>query len=155
MNVDIRDATASDAIGISALVSSLAREHIASSLGDGGLETLLASMDAESTRQRIADGWLHLVAFKCDQLCAVIVVKPPQHLYHLFVRSDLHRTGLATKLLDAADARVRRTTGSPIATVNSSLNAVAAYERFGFELDGDVADAHGVPFQPMRRTDSG
>ncbi len=155
MNIHIRNAVSSDAGAISALVSALTREHIAASLGVGGLETLLASMDTAATNQRIADGWIHLVACRGEELCAVLVVKPPQHLYHLFVRSDLHRSGLATKKLGIADDRVSSLTGSGLASVNSSLTAVAIYERFGFELDGDVVEMDGVRFQPMRRRDNG
>ena len=37
-------------------------------------------------------------------------------------------------------------------TVNSSLNAVDAYRRFGFRNAGDeVVDGAGVRFQPMSR----
>lgn len=155
MSIQIRDAESSDAEAISAFVSELAREHISGSLGDGGLEKLLANMNTAATRQRIADGWLHLVACRCNELCAVLVVKPPQHLYHLFVRSDLQRNGIGTTLLAVADARVERSTGSCLASVNSSLNAVTTYERLGFVIDGDVAEDGGVRFQPMRRRKKG
>jgi GNAT superfamily N-acetyltransferase len=151
LSYQIRDANPSDAGAVSALVSSLARQHIADSLGDGGLEFLLSSMDVISTLQRLADGWPHLIAVNGEELLAALVVKPPTHLYHLFVRSDLRRTGIGSKLFSVADARVFRSTGGPLATVNSSLNAVAAYQRFGFVVDGAVVDRNGVRFQPMVR----
>lgn len=151
MNFDFRDAGTADANAISELVCSLARQFIGPSLRPGGLERLLEGMSTASTSQRIADGWLHLVPYDRDELCAVVVVKPPQHLYHLFVRSDLQRSGLGSQLFHAADARVLGLTGVHLATVNSSLNAVPVYERFGFVIDGDVADVDGVRFQPMRR----
>ncbi|WP_186775839.1 GNAT family N-acetyltransferase [Rubripirellula tenax] len=155
MHVDIRDASTHDAAAISLLVSSLAREHIGPSLGPGGLDVLIASLDFDSTLQRLKDDWLHLAAFDDRDLVAVVVVKPPIHLYHLFVRSDLQRSGIGTKLLDEADRRVQRSCGLRLATVNSSLNAVSAYMRFGFKPDGGVVDIDGVRFQPMSRHDCG
>ena len=42
--------------------------------------------------------------------------------------------------------------GRATVTVNSSLNAVDAYRRFGFRDAGDeVVDGTGVRFQPMSR----
>ena len=34
-------------------------------------------------------------------------------------------------------------------TVNSSLNAVPVYQRFGFVANGPVVQKHGIAFQPM------
>jgi hypothetical protein len=79
MNIKIGEATVSDAYAISALVCSLTCEHIAPSLGERGLKTLLASMDVAFTTRRIADGWLHLIAFSGGELCGVIVIKWPLH----------------------------------------------------------------------------
>ncbi|MGB7325089.1 MAG: GNAT family N-acetyltransferase [Rubripirellula sp.] len=77
-------------------------------------------------RQRIRDGWLHLRAFDRHDFVGIFVDKPPLHLYHLFVRSDVGRTGMGTRLLAVADDRVVQSFGSPLVTVNSSLNAMLA-----------------------------
>ena len=79
------------------------------------------------------------------------VIKPPTHLYHLFVRTDQQRTGIGTKLLKIVDAWCVDSFGTPIATVNSSLNAVEAYRRFGFNTDGPIIEIDGVRHQPMVR----
>jgi predicted GNAT family N-acyltransferase len=34
--------------------------------------------------------------------------------------------------------------------VNSSLNAVAVYERFGFVRSGQQVQTHGIAFVPMK-----
>ena len=155
MTVDVRQADAQHADEISDFVSTLAREHIASSLGSGGIELLLVSLDSASTHQRLSDGWPHLIAFENGELVGVIVVKPPLHLYHLFVRTDLQRTGIGSRLLAEADRIVSQSTGEALLTVNSSLNAVDAYKRFGFVSDGLPVDSDGVRFVPMIRTKSG
>ena len=149
--MDTRIATETDADAIAAFVSALASQHIASSLGDGGLEKLLSSMDAKSTHQRIADGWPHTCAFDNGGLAGVVVVKPPTHLYHLFVRTDLHRTGIGKKLFIIADEWSFSTSGGHLATVNSSLNAINVYKRLGFDIDGPVVETKGVKHQPMTR----
>jgi GNAT superfamily N-acetyltransferase len=151
IDINIRDATIDDALAISEHVSALATQYIAPSLGDGGLERLLASMDVASTRQRILDGWPHLCAFDGNDLVGVLVVKPPTHLYHLFVSSDFQRTGVGKNLFSIGDERLFGETHQRLATVNSSLNAVCIYERLGFVANGPLADVGGVRFQPMVR----
>ncbi len=81
----------------------------------------------------------------------VAAIKPPTHLYHLFVRTDQQRTGIGTKLLKIVDAWCVDSFGTPIVTVNSSLNAVEAYRRFGFNTDGPIIEIDGVRHQPMVR----
>lgn len=148
----LRDATTNDAPAISALVSDLVRRHIAPSLTDAGLAKLLSSMNEEATRQRIEDGWPHLLKIVDNELAGLIVISPPTHLFHLFVHSSMQRTGVARRLFHAADERVRKNTGERIATVNSSLNAIDVYRRLGFEISGSMVENQGVRFQPMVRT---
>lgn len=154
-HVDIRNATATEASEIAAFVSAIAIEHIACSLCDGGLNKLLGSMNVDATRQLIAEGWLHMCAFVDGKLAGVVVVKPPIHLYHLFVRSDLHRTGIGKKLLELADDWSVNSNGIRLATVNSSLNAVHVDKRLGFSTHGPVIDIDGVRHQPMVRQKHG
>lgn len=155
MDITLREAAPSDCDRIATMVSTLASEHIAPSLGDGGIEVLLSSLEPEPTRKRILDNWFHLCAFKDDKLIGVVVVRPPSHLYHLFVVSDLQRQGIGGRLFAAADAASIASSQSHISTVNSSLNAVPVYERFGFAVDGPVVETNGVRHQPMVRAISG
>ncbi len=151
----LRDATLADAAAISELVSAEMRVHIGPLLQESGLQTLLANASIVSTRQRIRDGWLHIVAVDHhDLLAGIIVVRPPSHLYHVFVRSDLHRTGVATKLFTKAEVRVKESCGTGLTTVNSSPNSIAVYERFGFVPNGALQELDGVWFQPMIRPDA-
>lgn len=153
--MNIRRATIDDASAISEQVSKLTTLYVAPSLSDGGLEKMLASMDVASTLQRIQEDWPHLCAFDGDRLVGVIVVKPPTHLYHLFVHSDFHRTGIARKLFTLADKLVFNRNQCRLATVNASLNAVVVYERFGFAVAGPITQTDGVRYQPMVRQCAG
>ena len=151
MDVTLREAVPSDCDRIATMVSALASEHIAPSLGDGGIEVLLTSLGPEPTRKRILDNWFHLCAFEGDKLIGVVVVRPPSHLYHLFVASDFQKRGIGGQLFAAADAATIANSQSRILTVNSSLNAVPVYERLGFTVDGPVVETNGVRHQPMVR----
>ena len=153
MDITFRNAELSDARSISALVSALSSEHIAQTLGDGGLELLLSSMDLAATRERIEDQWLHLCAFNVDKLVGVVVVKPKCHLYHLFVETDFQNKGIGSQLFAKADAATLAKTKAKLSTVNSSLNVVQVYQGLGFVADGPISDTNGVRCQPMVRSD--
>ena len=88
-------------------------------------------------------------------LAGIVVVKPVNHLYHLFVRSDLQSQGIGRILFTMADDRVFSESATRLATVNSSLNAVEVYRRLGFEPLASVQNVGGVRFLPMSRVDLG
>lgn len=146
----IRLAERSEAEAISRFVSELAVTHIGPTLQVEGLENLLRSMDVDSTIQRMTDGFPHWVAVEDGAIVGVAVVKPPSHIYHLFVRSDRQRNGIGRRLLNEALSFISDRCGRATVTVNSSRNAVHAYRRFGFRDAADeVVDDAGVRFQPM------
>ena len=152
---DIRIATVDDAHAISRLVSSLTLSHVGPSLGGGGLDKLLDSMDVTSTRKRLNDGWPTFCALQRRELVGVVVIRPPSHLFHLFVRSDVQGCGIGRALFEVADKIANEVAGVPLATVNSSLNAILVYERLGFVPEGPIRDVEGVRFQPMVRSTTG
>lgn len=147
-----RDANVNDAPAISRFVSAIATEYIGPSLSTAGLEMLLARMDVASTRTRIVDGWTHILYTKNEQINGIIVVRPPTHLYHLFVETALQRSGIGRSLFQMANERTRADAGCGLATVNSSINAIEAYTRLGFVSDGPIVEVEGVRFQPMNHT---
>jgi len=148
----IRLAEKSEAEAISRFVSELAVTHIGATLQVEGLENLLRSMDVDSTITRMTDGFPHWVALEGGAIAGIAVVKPPSHIYHLFVRSDRQRSGIGRRLMNEALWFISDRCGRATVTVNSSLNAVDAYRKFGFRNAGDeVVDGAGVRFQPMSR----
>lgn len=148
---DIRIATADDAEQISSLVCAVARDYVGPTLGEGGLDKLLRSMNAASTRNRLSDGWPTFCASQDGQLAGVVVVSPPSHLFHLFVKSDVQQCGIGRALLEVADQAAVELAGHRLATVNSSLNALSVYQKWDFVPEGSVRDLDGVRFQPMVR----
>jgi len=149
--IKLRHAILSDARQVSELVSSVTRQHIGPQLCGAGLNALLLSMNEESTRKRLVDAWPTFCAFRDEVLLGVIVIKPPGHLYQLFVRSDMHGKGIGRSLFEIAEKSVFEESGNAIRTVNASLNAIPVYKCLGFELNGSVMEHDGVRFQPMVR----
>ncbi len=79
----------------------------------------------------------------------MVALRDNQHLFHLFVAPTYHGTGLARRLWEVVrNAAVAK--GNPgDFTVNSSLNAVVVYSKFGFIPTSEVKQMHGISFQPM------
>ena len=146
----IRSATVDDAVAISALVTASARAHIASSLSDGGLSHLLSEMTTENQANRIRNGYQYFVALESDTLVGVAAIRPPSHLYYLFVDTQYQRRGVGRQLWNHARDWIASSTNREQITVNSSLNAITVYERLGFVVAGPPEENHGVRYQPMR-----
>jgi GNAT superfamily N-acetyltransferase len=102
-----------------------------------------ASADALS--QRHESGHATYVAERGGELVGMLHLREPCHVAMLFVRSSLQRSGIARGLLASAG------NANCEFTVNSSPNAVAAYERLGFRVTGSEQCVHGIRFIPMQR----
>lgn len=146
----IRSATVEDAQAISALVTASAREHIASSLSEGGLSHLLSEMTTENQAKRIQNGYQFFVALESDTIVGTAAIRPPSHLYYLFVDTRHQRRGIGRHLWNHARDWIASSRNDESITVNSSLNAIKVYERLGFVIAGLPEENHGVRYQPMR-----
>lgn len=143
-----------DAEAISDFVSKLAKKHVAVTLDQNGVDSLLISMNVKATRDRICGDYLYILAEEEDRLVGVATISKPSHLYYLFVETGHQREGIGRHLFRQAQEYVYRTTGSKSMTVNSSLNSIEAYRRYGFTKVGSIETKDGVRFQPMRWSDA-
>jgi ribosomal protein S18 acetylase RimI-like enzyme len=150
-DISIRAATIDDAESISQLVTSLAREYIACELSPEGASRLLNSLSLESIRNYFKSGYKYYVAESGSVLAGVVATRDNRHLYHLFVAESFQRRGLARRLWQVAQAPCLAA-GTREFTVNSSRNAVAVYERFGFIRQSESQDTGGVVSVPMKLT---
>lgn len=91
-------------------------------------------------------GHVFTVAEIAGDVAGYIAIRPPTHLFHLFVDARWHRRGVGRALWEAA--LVTAGTSSHF-TVNSSPYAVPVYEALGFRCDGAAQSRNGVQFQPM------
>lgn len=136
-----------------AAASSLAREvfdeFVAPHYETAGVAEFHRYASVEALSQRHESGYLTLVAEHSSELAGILHLREPDHVSMLFVRSSHQRGGIGRGLLAAAGALVGETDCE--FTVNSSPNAVAAYERLGFRITGPEQCIHGIRFVPMRR----
>ena len=136
-----------------AAVAALAREVFDECVAphyqpDGVLEFhQYASANALSKRHE--SDHVTLVAEHSGELVGMLHLRKPCHVAMLFVRSSVQQKGIGRKLLAAAGALVGYMYRE--FTVNSSLNAVSAYEHLGFHAIGAKQCVHGIRFIPMRR----
>ena len=96
---------------------------------DGVLEfRRYASPDAISQRHQL--GHITLVAEDSGELVGMLHLRKPCHVAMLFVRCSFQHSGIGRGLLAAAGSLVGDADCE--FTVNSSPNAVSAYQRLGF-----------------------
>ncbi|MBX3628150.1 MAG: GNAT family N-acetyltransferase [Rhizobacter sp.] len=142
-------ATVSDAEEISKLIIELSEPFFLSPSREGA-EPFLASVSKEAERGYLsASNFSYFVAKGNEKLLGFIALRDNSHLFHLFVAKEFQGKGLATQLWSTAKAKALGAGNPGEFTVNSSLNAVPVYERFGFVRQGEVQRMHGIAFQPM------
>jgi GNAT superfamily N-acetyltransferase len=144
----IRQAILEDAEQISRLIVSLA--HCFTLAPDGeGAERFLASITPGSIRSYISDPqFYYLVALDGSTLAGAAALRESRHVFHLFVSPAFQRQRLGRQLWRALQQG--GASASEAITVNSALNAVPVYERFGFAATGPKVEMNGIAFVPMR-----
>ena len=148
--MQIRLATIADSRRISDFIMPIARAQIGPTLSEAGLSELLAGMTQENQVERIQSGFPFFLGYLDEKILGIAAVRPPCHLYYLFVDPTRQRQGIGRQLWTHVRRSINPTPSQHSITVNSSLNAISAYLEFGFALDGPVQDIHGIRFQPMR-----
>jgi GNAT superfamily N-acetyltransferase len=114
-----------------------------------GVSEFYRYASADSLSQRHASDHFTLVAEHSGELVGMLHLRKPCHVAMLFVRSSFQHKGVGRKLLAAAAALVGNSDCE--FTVNSSPNAVSAYEHLGFHAIGTEQCVRGIRFIPMRK----
>jgi GNAT superfamily N-acetyltransferase len=149
-DIRIRSARRSDAEAISALIVDLSEPFYASPTR-AGAEPFLASISADAERGYLARrDFLYYVAESHGRLAGVVALRDNSHLFHLFVARAFQGAHLGRRLWEVVRSQALAAGNPGEFTVNSSLNAVPVYEKFGFVAQGDARSLHGIAFQPMR-----
>jgi GNAT superfamily N-acetyltransferase len=109
-----------------------------------------AYAQAEFMRERASTGHMMLVAELEGKLVGAAEVRDYNHLSLLFVDRQSQRNGIGRMLLLEVLRMCRAHNPSLKAmTVNSSPNAVEAYERLGFLATSSLQRLDGIDFVPM------
>ena len=145
----IQAASLADAEEISALIIELSEPFYVSPSRTGA-EPFLASVSAEAQRSYLsASNFSYYVARSQGRIAGVIALRDNSHLFHLFVAKSCQGMRLSSQLWSLVKSKARQAGNPGEFTVNSSLNAVAVYEKFGFVPRGETQKMHGIAFQPM------
>ncbi len=152
--MQLRTATLDDADAISALLRALA-PRLLDDPDSEAARPFLQSLAAEAVRERLAcprhATW---VAVDASVLCGVLVLRDGRHLYHLFVRADRQRRGIAHALWAAMLAHLPCPSAESDApegiTVNAAPAALRFYQGLGFLATDALQYRQGTRFVPMR-----
>lgn len=91
--------------------------------------------------------YLILLALSGDQVVGMVELRGGRHVSLMFMAAEHQRRGLGRELLRRAGLEIEAQPGC--LTVNSSPNAVPAYERMGFRVTGPAQQRDGIIFVPM------
>jgi ribosomal protein S18 acetylase RimI-like enzyme len=146
----IRPATPEDIESISQLLCELSERFITAEFSSEGKRALLETLTPDGIGKSMQSGFRYHVAEEKGQLAGVVGMKEDSHLYHLFVAESFQRRGIARKLWQCAMNECLERGNPGKFTVNSSIYAQGAYEKFGFVAISGPTDKGGVVFVPMK-----
>lgn len=153
--MQVRLATVDDVPRISALIRSLCEPFFLLPGGESA-ELFLQSIGEAAVQGYVtAQNFCYHVVESEGQLAAVVALRDNSHLYHLFITPGFQGRGMARELWQLVKVQALQAGNPGRFTVNSSLNAVPVYERFGFVATEPVVAKHGVSFQPMVLVENG
>lgn len=93
----------------------------------------------------LSENYTTLLCELDGKIVGYVSMRAGNHLHHLFVDVDHHGKGIARHLWQA----IMELCPSEEYFLRSSIYAVPVYEKFGFEVSGDVSEKEGIQFQPM------
>jgi GNAT superfamily N-acetyltransferase len=141
--ITMRPATAADYPALADLLHALALVFIVPGMPVEAAATFLRENNKDAMLAHREKGHVVTVAEIAGELAGFIAIRPPGHLFHLFVAQPFQRRGVARALWCAARGDAARF------TVNASPYAIPVYTAMGFACAGPLACHHGVTFQPM------
>lgn len=143
----IRPMTLDDLPCVSALCLDAFMLAVAPSLSPQGVDTFTTVATQEAFAERMQGDNLMLVCVLEGAVRGLVELKEGRHVAMLFVAPGWQRRGVGQGLVNAVLEHAR----SEVVTVKASLSSVAAYQRFGFVLAGEVGEFAGLVYQPMEK----
>ena len=150
----IRPLRPEDIAAVAELLESLARASFLQEFAPEARELFLSKNSAVAIEQFVAAGFRYHVAeldskILNSRIVGFVGIRDNKHLYHLFVAQPFQGRGIGRRLWETAAAECIAQGNPGVFTVNSSSNAVAVYERFGFKCTAPLQNVNGVLFTPM------
>ena len=145
MNLTVEKLDINDLLVVSQLIEQSFDESVAPTLNDEGIETFKKGLSVESLEKRLNSDNLFMICRNEKEIIGVGEIRDKNHLNLLFVKTRLQKKGIGGKILNELICQIE---GNEV-TVNSSLNAVGAYEKLGFDKIGLPSEVNGIKYQPM------
>ena len=139
----LRTAQSHDYPHLAHMLHTLAQRFITPGMPAEAAATFLRANDEAGLLGYREQGHVVSVAEVDGAIAGFIAMRPPSHLFHLFVAQSFHRRGIARALWEHARG------DAEVFTVNASPYAIPAYAAMGFACAGPLACHNGVTFQPM------
>jgi GNAT superfamily N-acetyltransferase len=149
-DISIRIAINSDVAGISRLLRSLGHTYIVSP-DDPEVDKFFATLTegAISTFIGRSDVVYLVAATSTTELVGAAAISGDQKVEHLFVDPAYQGIGLGRRLWEHLRDHALRSGNPGLFKVNSSLDAVPIYERFGFVIAAPKVERYGGAYVPM------
>ena len=133
------------------LIQLVFNEFVAPHYSQKGVQEFLRYIDPVLLAVRIQSNHFILLAESGDELAGMIEVRHWNHISLLFIDGRFHRMGIARELIiKALEICKGECLDLSAVTVNSSPNAIEAYEKLGFHVEGPELMEHGIRFVRMR-----
>jgi ribosomal protein S18 acetylase RimI-like enzyme len=146
----VRELNTGEELRANQLIHEVFSQFIAPSYDQEGINEFLRYIDPDLIRTRLQSNHFGLVAEINGSFVGILEVRTFSHISLLFVSSKFQRKGIGTKLLDEALAIIKiNAPDIKEITVNSSPNAVNAYQALGFEIKGPERVEYGIRYIPM------
>jgi|SRR5690606_15214568 len=148
MTFRVREANPADAQVICDLLQAVTPLVVPDRSDPEAMKFLESFSQAAVADRLAAPCYSHWVAECGPDFCGYIATRDRSHLYHLFVRPDLHGQGIGRLLWQ----HLLRVGGPGPYTVNSTVSAVGVYRSFGFVPSGELQSHRCPPYVPMAYT---
>jgi GNAT superfamily N-acetyltransferase len=132
------------------LVLNVFSEFVAPHFSEGGILEFKKFVNTSALEERFQSGNPIIVALFKNEIIGVIEIRDNSHIALLFVGKPYQKKGVAKKLFGEV-IKICREKNPDIQkfTVNSSPNAYAAYQKFGFKGENAIKTVNGIRFIPM------
>lgn len=145
-SVRFREIGVTDLNAVSRFVLDICARELFPQFEDTGQDTLRRIYGVDSLRSQLWAGGAGVLAELDGQIAGAIALRPPAHIYLLYVDAPHRRLGLGAALMQRL--LVLRPTAKRF-TLNANIDAVAFYRSIGFQDEGVEEEADGLRFLPM------
>jgi len=136
--------------GVIDLVSKIFDEFVAPLYSQEGVSEFMKYLRVAELTERLKAGNFVLLAKSGSDIIGVVEVRENSHIALLFVEGSHQKIGTGKELLKRAIETCKtRNPDTHRITVNSSPNAVTAYQNMGFNATKQEQVVNGIRFVPM------